>query len=69
MAYDGARLLIELLRRAGEDQAHEWFPLDSMPPGVTGPLGFDREGNRIVSLRLAGYHRGDLAPLAICDDR
>jgi branched-chain amino acid transport system substrate-binding protein len=68
MAYDGARLLIELLRRAGEDQAHEWFPLDSIPPGVTGPLSFDRDGNRIVSLRLAGYHRGDLAPLASRDD-
>jgi ABC-type branched-subunit amino acid transport system substrate-binding protein len=67
MAYDGARLLIELVRRAGDKPPHELFPLKRVQAGVTGPLRFDQEGNRMVSLRLNAYHRGELVPLVPCD--
>jgi ABC-type branched-subunit amino acid transport system substrate-binding protein len=63
MAYDGAGLLIELLRRTGDHPPHELIPLNRITAGVTGPLRFDRQGNRMVSLRLTMYHRGELVPL------
>lgn len=63
MAYDGARLLIELLQRTGDNPPHELFPLSCVRAGVTGPLRFDRQGNRMVSLRLKTYQRGELVPL------
>jgi ABC-type branched-subunit amino acid transport system substrate-binding protein len=66
MAYDGARLLIGLLRRAGDNPPHELFPLGQMEGGVTGPLWFDDNGNRITSFQLQVYHQGELAPLVSC---
>jgi hypothetical protein len=66
MAYDGARLLTGLLRRAGDNLPHELFPLGQMEGGVTGPLWFDENGNRITSFRLQVYRHGELAPLVSC---
>jgi branched-chain amino acid transport system substrate-binding protein len=63
MAYDAAGMLIHLLREAGDNPSHGLFPLEQAASGVTGPMKFDPDGNRVVSLRLHAYHRGDLVPL------
>ncbi len=52
MAYDAAALLIDVLRATGAEPPHRAFPLADAFPGASGPLRFDREGNRLVELQL-----------------
>jgi len=52
MSYDAARLLIHILKRAGDQPARGAFPLTFEHPGATGMLSFDSRGNRQVRLQL-----------------
>jgi ABC-type branched-subunit amino acid transport system substrate-binding protein len=63
MAYDATFLLVRLLEDAGETPVHTRFPLTNIPPGITGPLHFNSNGNRSVPLRLQCYRHGRLQPV------
>jgi ABC-type branched-subunit amino acid transport system substrate-binding protein len=63
MAYDATFLLMRLLESAGNTPVHTRFPLTNIQPGITGPLHFDSNGNRLVPLRLQCYRHGQLQPV------
>jgi ABC-type branched-subunit amino acid transport system substrate-binding protein len=58
MAYDAATLLLRLVRDPGPRPARSSFPIVKARRGATGPLSFDRNGNRLVTLRLTRPHAG-----------
>jgi ABC-type branched-subunit amino acid transport system substrate-binding protein len=58
MACDAAALLVRLLLASGTRPAHVAFPVVAAVRGVTGKLRFDRDGNRLVSLRLMRCRAG-----------
>jgi ABC-type branched-subunit amino acid transport system substrate-binding protein len=62
LAYDAAFLLMRLLESAGNTPVHTRFPLTNIQPGITGPLQFESNGNRLVPLRLQCYRDGQLQP-------
>jgi ABC-type branched-subunit amino acid transport system substrate-binding protein len=61
LAYDAAALLIHVLREAGPETPHRAFPLTTVLPGASGPLAFDRAGNRVALLNLQVCHHGSFA--------
>jgi branched-chain amino acid transport system substrate-binding protein len=63
-AYDGARVLIETLRRAGDADGYRQFPLSLPTTGVTGVLRFDKSGNRTDSLQVLTCQEGLFIPLS-----
>ena len=58
LAYDATRLLVSVLRKAGSETPRRAFPLVETPPGATGVLSFDKEGNRKVNLNLLVWQNG-----------
>ena len=63
LAHDAALLLIRAVRRA-DPPGSELSPAAGEPlRGATGPLSFDRNGNRVVELRLSSYRGGRLVRL------
>jgi len=62
-AYDGARVLIETLRRAGDGAGYRQFPLGLPTAGVTGVLHFDNSGNRTDALQVLSCREGRFAPI------
>jgi len=63
MAYDAATLLVELLRKAGDQPPHRVFPLTPGPVGASGNLQFDQNGNRLAALNLLMCRQGRFTPL------
>jgi ABC-type branched-subunit amino acid transport system substrate-binding protein len=63
MAYDAASLLAQLLRDAGDKPPYRAFPLTKQYTGASGPLTFDKDGNRQLSLRLFTCRNGEFIPL------
>jgi ABC-type branched-subunit amino acid transport system substrate-binding protein len=61
MAHDAALLIINRSRRSDEAAAR-CFPITLAVTGATGPLNFDRLGNRTVTLRSMICHQGRFAP-------
>ena len=61
LAYDAARLLIDMLRTAGEQPPYRAFPLRREQPGASGRLKFDPAGNRIFPLELVVFQSGHFA--------
>ena len=57
-SYDAAQVLLEILNRARERPAHEFFPIAFCFSGVTGVLSFDELGNRKVVLEVQKGHGG-----------
>jgi len=68
-AYDAARVLIEALRRAGNDVGYRQFPLTLPTAGVTGILRFDNSGNRTGALQVLTYRQGRFVPLSATETR
>lgn len=64
MAYDAARLLTDVLRTSCEQPPCRAFPLQEIFPGISGPLSFDRQGNRLVTLALLTCRDGQFKPFA-----
>ena len=62
-AHDAALLLIRTVRKASPAEPRLAFTGDEALPGATGPLTFDRHGNRLVRLELFRYQGGRLARL------
>ncbi|MCX6904774.1 MAG: ABC transporter substrate-binding protein [Verrucomicrobia bacterium] len=58
LAYDAAKLLVSVLRKAGSETPRRAFPLLETPPGASGVLSFDKEGNRKVTLNLLVCQNG-----------
>ena len=58
MAFDAVSLLIGLAREAGDDPMRTRFPITDAGVGVTGPLQFDRQGNRLLPLELIQSRNG-----------
>jgi hypothetical protein len=59
MAFDAVSLLIGLAREAGDDPIRTRFPIADAGMGVTGPLRFDRQGNRLLTLELIQFRNGE----------
>ncbi len=57
-AYDAARVLIETLRRAGNEVGYGQFPLALPTAGATGVLRFDNSGNRTDALQVLACQQG-----------
>ena len=64
LAYDAARLLVDLVRKSGEKPAYRSFPIAGQQPGASGNLRFSPSGDRRVPLELREYRDGTFAPLA-----
>jgi ABC-type branched-subunit amino acid transport system substrate-binding protein len=63
-AGDAARLLIHVLRDAGDRPVQEAFPLSVSFTGASGILAFDAQGNRKMNLQLFKEHEGQYIPCA-----
>ena len=63
-AFDAARILVEVLRRSGDQPPRGRFPLTAPLLGATGPLKFDRQGNRQVKLQILTLGAGRFEPLS-----
>jgi ABC-type branched-subunit amino acid transport system substrate-binding protein len=61
-SYDAARVLIHILRQAGNHPAHEAFPIGCSFVGASGILTFDSQGNRKVGLQLLEVRGGRFVP-------
>ena len=64
-AYDAARVLIETLRRAGNDVGYRQFPIHLPTAGVTGVLHFDNSGNRTDALQVLTCQQGRFIPIPL----
>jgi branched-chain amino acid transport system substrate-binding protein len=62
-AYDAAQVLIDALRRAGNDAGYRQFPLALPTAGVTGVLHFDISGNRTDALQVLTFQEGRFVPI------
>ena len=62
LAYDAAKLLVDLVRKSGDKPAYRSFPIAGQEPGASGNLRFSPSGDRIVPLELLEYHEGNFAP-------
>jgi len=62
-AYDAATLLLKILGRAGDQPAHELFPLAFPFTGASGILTFDSQGNRKVNLEVFEAREGQFGLL------
>ncbi|MBK9140484.1 MAG: ABC transporter substrate-binding protein [Verrucomicrobia bacterium] len=58
LSADAVRLLAEVLSRAGSSPSFLQFPLTNSFAGVTGPLRFDRYGNRVLELAVIRWRAG-----------
>jgi ABC-type branched-subunit amino acid transport system substrate-binding protein len=57
-AGDAARLLVHILRHAGDRPVQEAFPLSFSFTGASGMMAFDAQGNRKMNLQLFKEHEG-----------
>ena len=62
-AYEAARVLIEILRRAEAGAGYRQFPLTVPVAGVTGVLHFDSSGNRTDPLQVLTCRDGRFIPI------
>ena len=62
-SYDAAALLIELLRRFGDESLRRGAPPDFQLPGASGLMRFDAVGNRKITLQLLTADQGHFTPL------
>jgi ABC-type branched-subunit amino acid transport system substrate-binding protein len=58
MACDAVSLLIGLARRESSADLRRQFPVACGLVGVTGPLRFDQQGNRLVELEVLEFRAG-----------
>ena len=61
-AYDAMRLLTQIFRHAGDQPAHESFPIKFSFTGASGILSFDTQGNRMATLQLLQAREGRFVP-------
>jgi branched-chain amino acid transport system substrate-binding protein len=64
MAHDAALLLVHVLRNSDPDFSYRQFPLQETIAGASGPIRFDKSGNRVASLTLVVCEGGRFKPLA-----
>jgi len=63
-AYDAAQVLIQTLRRTGDNAGYRQFPLALPTSGITGILHFDNSGNRTDALQVLTCQEGRFVPIA-----
>jgi branched-chain amino acid transport system substrate-binding protein len=64
MAHDAVLLIVRILRNSDPDLSYRKFPLQETISGASGPIRFDKSGNRVVSLTLLVCEGGRFKPLA-----
>ena len=62
-AYDAVRVLVENLRKAGEDAGYRQFPPVLPTEGITGDIHFDPSGSRSGALRILACELGRFVPV------
>ena len=62
-SYDAVKLLVYLAGHSNSDSLARSFPIAFSLAGASGPMSFDKDGNRKLQLEILVGHEGHFAPL------